>query len=101
MSSHLKLLNKLGIKLISITSFNILLLSCVSNNPPCEDILEVKRQTQQCERWRNVMNNNQYPQQASTARARYENECQNLRFYRDDYDTICKGNETVIGGSKP
>jgi hypothetical protein len=43
------------------------------------------------------MNNNNYPQQASTAKDRFEQKCQNLRFYRDDYDTICKGNETVIG----
>ena len=77
-----------------------MLLSCVSKNPPCEDILEVKRQTLQCERWRKIMNNNNYPQQASTAKKRYAKECQNLRFYRDDYDTICKGNETVIGGEK-
>ena len=76
------------------------LMSCAGKNKPCEDILEVKRQTLQCERWRKIMNNNHYPQQASTAKIRYEKECQNLRFYRDNYDTICKGNETIIGGAK-
>jgi hypothetical protein len=88
------------IKLISLVLIMLIGLGCVSKNPPCEDILEVKRQTLQCERWRKVMNNNNYPQQASTAKERYEQECQNLRYYRDDYDTICKGNETVIGGTK-
>lgn len=55
-------------------------MSCVSQNPPCEDILEVKRQTLQCERWRKIMNNNNFPQQGSTAKDRYQQECQNLRF---------------------
>jgi hypothetical protein len=86
-------------KSVSIVCINGFLMSCVSQNPPCEDISEVKRQNVQCERWRKIMNNNHYPQQASTAKDRYEQECQNLCFYRDDYDTICKGNETVIGGT--
>lgn len=87
-------------KPVSIMCLSTILAGCVSQNPPCEDILEVKNQTLQCERWRKIMTNNNYPQQASTAKNRYEQECQNLRFYRDDYDTICKGNETVIGGVK-
>ncbi|KXI30739.1 hypothetical protein [Paraglaciecola hydrolytica] len=74
--------------------------ACASKDNPCEEILEVKRQVQQCEQWRKVMNNNNYPQQAMTAKKRYEQECQDLRYYRDDYDTICKGNETPIGKSK-
>ena len=86
-------------KSVSVMCVSVFLMSCAIKNPPCEDILEVKRQNLQCQRWRTIMNNNNYPQQASTAKNRYENECQNLRFYRNDYDTICKGNETVIGGS--
>lgn len=74
--------------------------ACASKDKPCEEILEVKHQIQQCEQWRKVMNNNNYPQQAMTAKKRYEQECQDLRYYRDDYDTICKGNETPIGENK-
>ena len=38
-----------------------------------------------------------YPQQALTAKLQYEEACLNLRYYRDDYDTICKKDETPIG----
>lgn len=75
----------------------VLLTGCVSKDKPCEEILEVKRQVQQCEQWRQVMNNNNYPQQAITAKKRYDNECLALRFYRDEFDTICKGNQRPIG----
>jgi type IV pilus biogenesis protein CpaD/CtpE len=74
--------------------------ACASKDKPCEEILEVKHQIQQCEQWRKIMINNNYPQQAMTAKKRYEQECQDLRYYRDDYDTICKGNETAIGENK-
>jgi hypothetical protein len=89
-------MNKIFLSAITIFSLS----SCVSSNNPCEEILEVKHQEQQCMQWRKIMNNNQYPQQAITAKKRYESECLELRFYRDDYDTICKGNETAIGGRK-
>ncbi len=43
------------------------------------------------------MDDNRYPQQAITARKRYQAECEDFRFYRDDYDTICKGSNVAIG----
>ncbi|GAC22333.1 hypothetical protein GMES_0018 [Paraglaciecola mesophila KMM 241] len=46
------------------------------------------------------MNNKQYPQQAITAKKRYEEACVDLRYYRDGYDTICKGNDKAIGERK-
>ena len=73
------------------------LLSACSTTPPCEDILEVKRQEQQCKRLSQVIADPKNPQQALTARKRFEAECENLRYYRDDYDTICKGENTPIG----
>ncbi|MFC3095561.1 hypothetical protein DRW07_08415 [Alteromonas sediminis] len=72
-------------------------LTACSTTPPCEDILEVKRQEQECKRLSQVINNPKNPQQALTARQRFEAECENLRYYRDDYDTICKGSNTPIG----
>ena len=72
-------------------------LSGCSSKGICEDILEVKRQEQECARLSKIMNDSRYPQQALTARKRHEVECLELRYYRDDYDTICKGNETPIG----
>ncbi|MFT5312273.1 MAG: hypothetical protein ACI8Z9_000750 [Paraglaciecola sp.] len=78
----------------------VLLSSCANMQKPCEAILEVKRQEQQCQQWRNIMDNNHYPQQAITAKKHYEEAYLKLRYYRDDYDTICKGNQRAIGQQK-
>ena len=72
---------------------------CAGNDLPCEEILEVKQQHQECERLRKTMAKTNYPQQALTAKLRYEEACLNLRYYRDEYDTICKKNETPIGAA--
>ena len=82
--------------IIVITAFT----SSCSSSGICEDILEVKRQEQVCRQLTKIMNDSRYPQQALTARKRHETECLELRYYRDDYDTICKGNETPIGEPK-
>lgn len=85
-----------------VSAFSLILLSaCASKEQPCEEILEVKRQHQECEQLRKKMNKKGFPQQTLTARKRYEAECVNLRYVRDDYDTICKKNETPIGERKP
>ena len=79
-------------------AITLTLSGCASKDRPCEEILEVKRQEQQCEELRKVMDNNQYPQQALTAKIRYQEACVDLRYYRDDFDTICKGDQKPIGG---
>ena len=84
-------------RVLLINLLIICMTSCSSKSKPCEDILEVKRQEQQCEQWRKLMDNNKYPQQAITARKNYQEFCLDLRYYRDNYDTICKGNESPIG----
>ncbi|MEP4891786.1 MAG: hypothetical protein ABJV04_17325 [Aliiglaciecola sp.] len=75
----------------------ISLSACVSNDNPCEEVLEVKQQHQDCERLRKIMLKTDYPQQALTAKLRYEEACVNLRYYRDEFDTICKKDGTPIG----
>lgn len=75
-----------------------LIVSC-SSKSPCEDVLEVKRQELECKRLL-AASNSKNLQQAGVAKARFEAECENLRYYRDDYDTICKGDQKPIGESK-
>lgn len=89
-----KLLNGQLVKL----SFSILFLSpltgcIVLEGQPCEDIVEVQRQEKMCQTLRKQMNDKTHPQLALTAKKRYEEACVNLRYYRDDYDTICKQDE--------
>ena len=75
---------------------NFCLGGCASQSNLCEDILEVKAQEQQCEVLQKAIRNPKNPQMALTARQRFENECVNFRYYRDEYDTICKGKEQPI-----
>jgi hypothetical protein len=77
---------------------SIALSGCTSDNL-CEDILEVKKQNHQCEVLAKAMREPKNPQAALTARTRYENECINMRYYRNGYDTICKKGETPIDES--
>ncbi|MDC8830991.1 hypothetical protein [Alteromonas gilva] len=72
------------------------LTGCASQSTLCEDIMEVKAQAQQCKVLEQAIRNPKNPQMALTARQRYEAECENFRYYRDDYDTICKNGETPI-----
>ncbi|MCC2604232.1 hypothetical protein [Planctobacterium marinum] len=69
----------------------------VLENKPCEDILEVKRQEKMCQTLRKQMNDKSHPQAALTAKQRYEEACVDLRYYRDDYDTICHSDERPVG----
>ncbi|WJG10997.1 hypothetical protein [Aliiglaciecola sp. LCG003] len=84
-------------KITFVSTIILMLAGCASKQNPCEEILEVKQQHQECERLRKTMERTEYPQQALTAKLRYEEACLNLRYYRDEYDTICKKNETPIG----
>lgn len=72
------------------------LIAGCSSKSPCEDVLEVKRQELECKRLQ-AASNSKNLQQAGVAKARFEAECENLRYYRDDYDTICKGDQKPIG----
>ncbi|MFT6896808.1 MAG: hypothetical protein ACJA13_001211 [Paraglaciecola sp.] len=85
------------IKTTFYCTFILGLTGCAFGQKPCEDIIEVNHQQQQCLQWKKVMGNDEYPQQALTARKHFEQACLNLRYYRDDYDTICKGNDSPIG----
>lgn len=78
----------------------ILTTACSSYDNPCEQILDVKQQEQQCIALKKTMNDSQHPQQALTAKKRYETACQNLRYYRDQFETICKGDERAIAEVK-
>lgn len=94
---------KIHFKLMALMTTSILVnlvLGGCSNTTPCEDILEVKRQEQECRKLQTVMNNPKNPQQALTARKRFQAQCENLRYYRNDYDTICKGEQQPIGSNK-
>lgn len=74
--------------------------ACSVQQAPCEDIVEVNRQIRQCQQLKKDMNNKEHPQHALTARKLYESECVELRYYRDDYDTICKKNQPPVSSEK-
>ena len=74
----------------------LIIISGCSNTPTtgCEEIVEVKQQQKTCLALKEIMNNRNYPQQAGEARKRFKAECENFRFYRDDFEnTICTADE--------
>ncbi|WP_100641578.1 hypothetical protein [Alteromonas facilis] len=88
---------------IVMTAISVAFVSSLSgcaSKDICEDILEVQRQEAVCQDLAKTMRDNKHPQQALTARKRYETECTDLRYYRDGYDTICKGDQKPIGARK-
>lgn len=89
----------MNIRHLLALSFIVNLFGC-NTTPPCEDILEVKKQNQQCKQLQSVITSSKNPQQVLAARNRFEAECENLRYYRNEYDTICKGNQAAIGETK-
>ena len=80
-----------------LTPCAVVVISGCSTTTPCEDILEVKKQELQCKRLQATINSSKNPQEVTTARNRFQTECVDLRYYRDDYDTICKGEQQPIG----
>lgn len=86
----------------TIISTSVLFLtSCASHQKPCEDINEINQQTRMCSDLRKVMQDRNHPQQALTARKRFEEACVNLRYYRDEYDTVCKAGANTKNASTP
>lgn len=81
---------------LMVSSGIVCLASCMVQRAPCEDIVEVNRQIRECQQLKKDMQSKEHPQHALTARKRFEQECVNLRYYRDDFDTICKKNQTPI-----
>ncbi|MBE1298918.1 MAG: hypothetical protein GJ680_03270 [Alteromonadaceae bacterium] len=76
-----------------VISSAVFLSGCSINDNPCEEIVEVNKQERMCMDLKKQMNNSKRPQIALTARKRYEEACVNFRYYRDEFDTICKGDE--------
>lgn len=83
-----------------LTSSVFILASCAQQPQSCEQILEVKDQQLECKKLQFQIQNNNNPQQVTEAKRRFDESCTDLRYYRDQYDTICKGNETPIGKQK-
>lgn len=88
-----------AILMLTCSGLLLSLQGCASQSNLCEDILEVKAQNQQCEVLQKAMRNPKNPQMALTARQRFENECENFRYYRNEYDTICKNGQQPISQS--
>ncbi|MDN4503377.1 hypothetical protein QX776_13275 [Alteromonadaceae bacterium BrNp21-10] len=77
----------------------VALVGCANKPLKCEQILEVKKQEQTCTKLKFQIANNTNPQQVTEARRRFEELCTDIRYYRNQYDTICKGDEQPISGT--
>ncbi|MBC3764267.1 hypothetical protein [Neptunicella marina] len=78
----------------------IALVSCAQQPQRCEDILVIKEQQLECKKLQFQIKNNTNPQQVLEAQRRFDENCADLRYYRDQFDTVCKGEQTPIGETK-
>lgn len=86
-------------KVIVLTACCVLA-SCAQQPQRCEDILVIKEQQLECKKLQFQIKNNTNPQQVLEAQRRFDESCADLRYYRDQFDTVCKGEQTPIGETK-
>lgn len=73
------------------------LFGCASNPNVCEDILEIKEQQAQCQLLeKQISAAKKSTLLRSELERRYQNDCVDTRFYRDDHqDAICKNKKQM------
>ncbi len=80
--------------LLSVVSFTIILAGCSSNDNACEDITLASEQIQQCQvLHRQIVNAKGQPLVRTELERRYQHDCIDFRYYRDDKQLAICGNK--------
>lgn len=84
---------------IAASFISVLLLSaCSSNNNVCEDITLATEQIQECQLLqRQIVRAKDKPIIRTELERRYEQDCVNIRYYRDEHQSAICGNKKKIG----
>lgn len=84
---------------IAASFTSVLLLSaCSSNNNVCEDITLATEQIQECQvLQRQIVRAKDKPIIRTELERRYEQDCVNIRYYRDEHQNAICGNKKKIG----
>lgn len=83
--------------IILSTAVFLLLSACSSNDNVCEDVAVASEQVQQCQSLqRQIVQAKGQPIIRTELERRYEQDCINLRYYRDDQQSAICGNKDKI-----
>ncbi len=86
-----------GKRFFLVVSAAIFLTGCVVAENPCEDITQVSEQIQACEVLQRQINNaKDRPLVRTELERRYQQDCIDIRFYRDDKQKAICGNKPEI-----
>ena len=86
---------------VTIVSSVFLISACSSNNNACEDVTLASEQVQQCQSLhKQIVNAKNKPLIRTELERRYQQDCIDIRFYRDDKQTGVCGNKEEVAESK-
>jgi hypothetical protein len=70
---------------------------CAFNEQPCEDVVDISEQLEQCQQLqRKIMAAKDQTFIRSELERRYQEDCVELRFYRDEHkDGVCQNKQAV------
>ena len=78
----------------SVISMAFFLTACASNNDACEDITLASEQIQQCQALhRQIVNSKDQPLIRTELERRYQQDCIDIRYYRDEKQLAICGNK--------
>ncbi|REL28329.1 hypothetical protein DXX93_18310 [Thalassotalea euphylliae] len=83
--------------LLLLASASILLLGCAANENACEDVTLAAEQVQQCQvLQRQITQAKDRPILRTELERRYEQDCVQIRYYRDDKQAAICGNKDQL-----
>ncbi len=90
------------IKNLLMIVFSVVFISaCGSNNNACEDVTLASEQVQQCQSLhKQIINAKNKPLLRTELERRYQQDCIDIRYYRDDKQSAICGNKAEVAESK-
>ena len=88
-------------KLVVIVSSVVFFSACSSSNNACEDVTIASEQIQQCQSLhKQIINTKNKPIIRTELERRYQQDCIDIRYYRDDKQTAVCGNKKEVAESR-
>ena len=87
--------------LVIVVSSVVFFSACSSNNNVCEDVTLASEQVQQCQALhKQIINTKNKPIMRTELERRYQQDCIDIRYYRDDKQAGVCGNKAEVAESQ-
>ncbi|AZQ85750.1 hypothetical protein EKO29_18165 [Colwellia sp. Arc7-635] len=88
-------------QLVMMVSGMVFFSACSSHNNACEDVTLASEQVQQCQSLhKQIINTKNKPIIRTELERRYQQDCIDIRYYRDDKQAGVCGNKTAVAESQ-